>query len=104
MANDEKWISKQKAARRLDCSEKAIDRLRARGELAAIRLGIGQTARVRIEIASLENYEARQGARRSQPEPRRERRPIPALDAIRAAKAYRRANGRRPAPRLEAAA
>jgi hypothetical protein len=39
MANDQKWISKQKAARRLDVCEKTIDRLRARGELAAIRLG-----------------------------------------------------------------
>jgi hypothetical protein len=104
MANEQKWISKQKAARRLDVCEKTIDRLRASGELDSIRLGDGQTARVRIEVASLEAYEARQGAAEPKPERKDDGLPIPALDKIRAAKAARRASGRRPVQQLAAAA
>lgn len=104
MANEQKWISKQKAARRLDVSAKTIDRLRLRGELHAIRLGDGQTARVRIAVASIEAYEARQSGSAQEPQPERDRLPIPALDALRAAKAERRASGRGPTHISEAAA
>jgi hypothetical protein len=97
MANEEKWISKQKAARRLDVCAKTIDRLRLRGELNSIRLGEGQTARVRIEVASIEAYEGRQSGNAFQPKPKERGLPIPALDKLRASKAARRASGRRPA-------
>jgi hypothetical protein len=95
MADEQKWISKQKPARRLDVCEKTIDRLRASGELGSIRLGAGQTARVRIEVASLEAYEARQGAAGPKLERRDDGLAIPALDRIRAAKAARRASSSR---------
>ena len=81
---DQTYLSKQKAARCLDVSEKTIDRLRSSGALDWIKVG----SRVRIPLASLQAYEQRQqGGEPEQPEPQRERLPIPALDAIRAAKA-----------------
>ena len=49
-------LSKQNAALRLDVSGRTIDRLRSAGELEWITVG----SRVRIPVASLEAYEARQ--------------------------------------------
>jgi hypothetical protein len=87
MATDT-YLSKQKAARRLDVSAKTIDRLRAAGELDAMKLTDAPTSRVRVTVASLEAYEARRhGKLHSAAE---DLFPIPALEAIRAEKAARR--------------
>jgi hypothetical protein len=97
MATDQKYLSKQKAARRLDVCDKTIDRLRAKGDLDWIKVGTC----VRILMASLEAYEQREQGGREQPErSKRKRPPIPALDALKAAKAAaRRSAGRKAAPR-----
>ena len=102
MATDQKYLSKQKAARRLDCSTKTIDRLRGKGDLDWIKVGSG----VRIAIASLEAYEQRQqGGDKRAAAPAPKRPPIPALDALKAAKAAaRRSAGRKPTPTIREAA
>jgi helix-turn-helix protein len=87
------YLSKRAAARWLDVSEKTIDRLRAARELEAIKLTDGPGGRVRISIPSLRAYAERrqqQRAASASGEPA-ELFPIPALDALRAAKARRRA-------------
>jgi len=63
MATDQKYLSKQKAARRLDCSTKTIDRCAPRASFDWIKVGSG----VRILIASLEGYEQRSAGERSYP-------------------------------------
>jgi excisionase family DNA binding protein len=86
MASD-RYISKQKAARQLDVSEKTIDRLRAAGELDWIPVG----RLVRISAASLEEFTNRRKAReRPALESLDELFPIVELDALRAAKRTRR--------------
>ena len=86
---DQTYLSKQKAARRLDVSEKTIDRLRSCGKLDWFPVG----SLVRISLASLQAYVQRQqGCQHQHPVRRGERLPIPALDAIRAAKAAARAS------------
>jgi excisionase family DNA binding protein len=94
MANAETtWISKSEAAERLGCSEKTIDRLRAAGELVAMKRGSKTQGRVRIDAASLAAYEQRE-QEAVKPRPARAdieaRFPIPELDQARAAKAARR--------------
>ena len=86
MASD-RYISKQKAARQLDVSEKTIDRLRAAGELEWIPVG----RLVRISVASLDKFADRRSEReRPEPESLDELFPIAELDALRAAKGGRR--------------
>lgn len=88
------WISKRDAAERLGYSAKTIDRLRAAGELRAMKNGRETQSRVRIDLASLEAYEQRQ---LEAAEPRRPawddieaRFPIPAQVQARAARAAAR--------------
>ena len=71
-------ISKAEAAERLGCSEKTIDRLRAAGELVAVRSWNTKQGRVQITVDSLEAYEQRQVDIEK-------RFPIPELDQARAA-------------------
>jgi excisionase family DNA binding protein len=100
--NDPKYLSKQKAARRLDSSTRTIDRLRAKGQLDWIKVGAG----VRIDLASLEAYERRQegGKQQMATEPERRRPSTPKLEALRAAKAAsHRAAGRTVRPTLRGA-
>jgi excisionase family DNA binding protein len=85
------YLSKRAAAQWLDVSEKTIDRLRAAGELEAIKLADGPGGRVRISAASLQAYTERRQQHAAATEEPTERFPIPALDALRAAKARRRA-------------
>jgi excisionase family DNA binding protein len=83
------YISKQKAAARLDVSTKTIDRLRAAGQLDWIRVG----CQVRIPLAALEAYEGAQRppAQTTAATPSFEELfPIPALDAARAKAGRRR--------------
>jgi hypothetical protein len=90
--DDGRWhLTKAGAGQWLDVSAKTIDRLRAAGKLESIKLTDGPGGRVRISVASLRAYvERRQqrAARGGEPE---ERLPIPALAALRAEKARRRA-------------
>jgi excisionase family DNA binding protein len=100
--SEQKYLSKQKAARRLDLSTRTIDRLRAKGEFDWIKVG----ASVRIEITSLEAYESRQqgGKQQTAVAPERRRASTPKLEALRAAKAAsRRAAGRTVRPTLRGA-
>jgi excisionase family DNA binding protein len=87
------WISKQEAAERLGCSAKTIDRLRAAGELHAVKRGSKTQSRIRIEAASLEAYEQRQ-TEAAKPRPASDdietRFPIPELEQARAARAAAR--------------
>jgi excisionase family DNA binding protein len=53
------YLNKRAAAPWLDVSEKTIDRLRAAGELEAIKLTDGPGGRVRISAASLQAYTER---------------------------------------------
>jgi len=100
MANPETtWISKSKAAERLGCSEKTIDRLRTAGELVAMKRGSKAQARVKIDVASLEAYEERlREAARPRPawSDIDARFPIPELNKARAAKAARHTEGEKP--------
>jgi hypothetical protein len=100
MANPETtWISKREAAERLDCSEKTIDRLRAAGELVAMKRGSKTQGRVKVDLASVVAYERRQ-QEDAKPRPAwadiGARFPIPELDQARAAKAARRNKGENP--------
>ena len=87
---DQTYLSKQKAARRLDVSEKTIDRLRSSGALEWIKVG----SRVRIPVSSLDAFEQDQLEQRRLPAREDDFEalfPIPALDDIRARKAAGRA-------------
>ena len=75
MANDEKWISKQTAARRLDVPTSTIDRLRAARELASIHRR--QPGADRDRLASWPTSGAEQNGLKEQPEPTRDRLTIP---------------------------
>jgi excisionase family DNA binding protein len=85
------YLSKRAAAQWLDVSGKTIDRLRAAGELEAIKLTDGPGGRVRISASSLRAYAERRQQRTAASEEPAERFPIPALDALRAEKARGRA-------------
>jgi excisionase family DNA binding protein len=83
-----RYLSKKKAARRLDVSEKTIDRLRQAGELQAIKV----RGCVRITLASLLAYETRQEQAAEPTPPPPSRLPVRVLDEIRATKAQARAS------------
>lgn len=85
------YLTKRAAAQWLDVSAKTIDRLRAAGELEAIKLTDGPGGRVRISASSLQAYTERRRQQAAATEEPAERFPIPALDALRAEKARRRA-------------
>jgi hypothetical protein len=82
-------ISKQQAAERLGCSTKKIDRLRAAGELVAVKSSHEQQGHVAITLDSLRAYEQRQ-LEAAEPRPARDdikaRFPIPEQDRERNAK------------------
>jgi excisionase family DNA binding protein len=59
------YLSKRAAAQWLDVSEKTVDRLRAAGELEALKLTDGPGGRVRIEAASLQAYAERRRQQRT---------------------------------------
>jgi excisionase family DNA binding protein len=87
------WISKQQAAERLGCSAKTIDRLRAAGELHAVKRGSKTQSRIQIEAASLQAYEQRQAQAAKKPPAWNDieaRFPIPELEQARAARAAAR--------------
>jgi len=82
-------ISKKEAAERLGCSTRKIDRLRAAGELVAVKSSREQQGHVAITLDSLQAHEQRQ-LEAAQPRPARDdikaRFPIPEQDREREAK------------------